>query len=135
MMTQLEANARADNLMDEIDGPARAYFHIPIQDLGGGNYQMIQIVYVTLIWPITREDVEDDRVKEVAGELSKAIQDELFKLGGGIIWWRSRPKLESFESNKGPVFKVRCRVATSPPLDPKTWEALHLKREGEHVAL
>jgi len=129
VISQLESVARADNNMDEIDGPPRAYFLIPF-----GDNNFLRIVYVTIIWPITQEHVEDNMQKAVAGELVTAIKDELFAIGGGIIWWRSRPDLDVYNGPNGQVFKVRCRVATTPPLSEEAWKRLHRHTDGEQFA-
>jgi hypothetical protein len=125
-MTQVEREARADNNIQEIDGPPRAYFEIPIRfSPDDTQLSVLQITYVTLIRPITQEHVEDNMQGVVAEQLVTAIKDQLFKIGGGIIWWRARPKLEVFNTSQGQVFKVRCRVATSPPLSDEAWDSLH----------
>jgi hypothetical protein len=128
VISQLEANARADNNIDEVDGPQSAYFKIPLDD-----DRCLTVVYVTIIWPITQEHVEDNMQNEVAGQIVTAIKDELFKIGGGIIWWRRRPELGVYDGPQGQIFKVRCRVATSPPLSNEAWDRLHRHAEGERI--
>lgn len=126
-ISELERIARLDNLIDEIDGPARSYFEIPF------NNQIMRITYVSLVWPITQEHVEDNMQNRVAEQLMTAIKDQLFKLGGGIIWWRKRPELSVYDGLQGQIFKIRCRVATSPPLSNEAWDSLHKQHEGELI--
>jgi hypothetical protein len=130
-ITQLEAVARADNRMLEIDGPTQAYFEIPTDAVVKNSVMLI--TYVSIVWPITQEHVEDNLQNAVAGDIVTAIKNELFKLGGGIIWWRMRPNLAVYNGPQGQIFKVRCRVATSPPLSNKAWERLHRYHEGRVV--
>ena len=131
MISQAEATARKDNRMDEIDGPPRAYFEIPFPDVV--EIAVLRIEYVTIIWPITQEQFEDNIQTEVAGRLVTAIKDELFKLGGGIIWWRTRPALQTYDGPQGTIFKIRCRVATTPMLSNETWDKLYRHYEGSRI--
>jgi hypothetical protein len=126
-MSDKERVARADNRMLHIDGPPQAYFEIPFDNL------VLRIVYVSIVWPIKQEHVEDNMQNEVAKQLVTAIENELFKLGGGIIWWRMRPGLATYDGPQGQIFKVRCRVATSPPLSDEAWDSLHRYHHGQLI--
>jgi hypothetical protein len=130
-MTQLEREARQDQNICHIDGPARAFFDIPFGE--GAERGILRIVYFSVIWSITEELIEDNAVAGVTKQLTTAIEDELYKLGGGIIWWRVRPELATYSGPEGQIFKVRARVATSPPLSAEAWTNLHMHAEGQRI--
>ena len=126
-MEKLEHEARQDNNIHEIDGPKQAYFEIPFNDM------VIRVTYISIVWPITQEHVEDNMQNEVSKHIVTSIKDQLFKLGGGIIWWRVRPELTIYDGPQGQIFKVRCRVATSPPLSDEAWKSLHRYHQGQLI--
>jgi hypothetical protein len=99
-----------DNVI-EIDGPARAYFDIPVSSPGGEKF-VARILFRSFGYGGTTDE-EAQRYGEL---FSRRLHALLAADDGGIIWWRTRPTVHSGQ--------WRCRVATSPDLSIEQWDWL-----------
>ena len=122
------AEPPVDNII-EIDGPARAYFDIPTGVKNIGMDIWVRVIYRAI--QFASADSEMVR-SEWAIHLAE-IRRELNELGGGVIWWRTRPEFSvekrSGKGNHRAVHVLYARLATSPQLPDAVWIRLHWKRD------
>lgn len=110
---------REDATIIELDGPASAYFEIPLDHFATPNGEieppshpdaarLLQgVVYINF-------KVRDNpRVQTVLAR----VHERLLELGGGFIWWRLRPS----NTEDG---HIRLRLGTTPQLPAPWWQSL-----------
>lgn len=101
-----------DNVV-EIDGPKTAFFEY--EESGTLN----RVMYVSLIVGGT---IPDRVVSGLYARINE-ITDELRAVGGGVLYWRERPRLYTELNEDGEPngeYVARCRLGTTP----RVWEAL-----------
>lgn len=103
----------------ELDMPSMAYFDIPL-DIPGEERQIQRVVaHEMRAGPFgTREKAETFSKLSVS-----RVCQEILTFGGGVIWWRIRPKVNNDIS--GPAmwyFYARC--GTSPTLPDSFWREM-----------
>jgi hypothetical protein len=111
-------NMAEDNFVDELDMPPRAYFDIP-QNIPTAELQLQRIVaYVMVSGPCNQENAEKFR-----DESTEKVRSELRKLGGGIIWWRTRFEIDQSD-RRNKIWRAYGRCGTSPALPESFWSQL-----------
>lgn len=109
-----------DQHITELDGPPTAYFEIPLEYWATANGELEPAGHPESQRLVQRVEYKSFGVPtlEIANDLVAAVRAELRKLGGGYIWWRKRPAMESYDGGKT---KWRLRLATSPELPWEWW--------------
>lgn len=99
--------------VDELDMPPRAYFQIKL-DLQEATSVATISAHVMQAGPFkTREQ------GELFSKLGVSrVHQELLTLGGGIIWWRTRPEIGQ---NADETWHFYARCGTSPTLPNSFW--------------
>ncbi len=112
----------------EVDGPPMAFFEIPLDYFATPNGEiepeghpeaerLIQrITYMNFRFLGTNIA----QLNNGASNVIDSVRARLQELGGGLIWWRSRPKMDA----EGGVHRVHFRLGTTPTLPPPWWIAL-----------
>ena len=61
------------------------------------------------------------------------INQTLTKLGGGVIWWRIRPEVASYDPRDGGASfsKVYFRFATTPELQQEVWQSIESMKDND----
>ena len=126
---------REDEVMiDELDGPPRGYFEIPLDywatpngELEPENHpqasrlvQRITYLNFLLISP------DRSQVNSGASTVLERVKARLKEIGGGYIWWRKRPTLTESDAEDGPParWKMSFRLGTTPELPRDWWAAV-----------
>ena len=116
----------------ELDGPPRSSFDVPLDyfttangeiepESTAGAVRLTQhIEYVS--YRVVGPTIADVVVK--SEEFIEALRQTLKAKGGGILWWRWRPRLEKGISGGKPAHKITLRVGTSPSLSYEHWACL-----------
>ena len=105
----------------ELDGPAQAYFDIPLDyhstpngELEAPDHPEASRLVQKVIYVGFEVSTETQALR-----VQQAVTERLLELGGGIIWWRRRPTATNYEPPT-----VRLRLGTTPQLPRAWWERL-----------
>lgn len=126
----------------ELDGPAQAYFEIPLDWFANANAEIepgnspgaVRLVQRVVYYNFMVLGDSENEVKQAVIDITGAVHVELRKTREiSYIWWRKRPEYvveqvkKKFLGKKEPRHKVRLRLGTCPSLPTSFWSALSLK--------
>lgn len=108
----------------ELDMPPMAYFDIPLDMPDDVNQALhgrktLRVVPHELRAGPFKTQQQADEQSKLGVEM---IRQRLLTVGGGIIWWRTRPEVSKQHGSGGWRFYARC--GTSPTLPDSFWSQM-----------